>query len=55
MIGHQSLVSGFFENTSYANTGNHNEVEDDDPLYEILDCHKVTFIERKLQDELSRF
>lgn len=56
MIGsHQSVVSGFFENTSYTNAGGLVEAEDDDPLYEILDCHKVTFIECKLKDPLGQY
>jgi hypothetical protein len=30
-------------------------LEDDDPFYEIYDCHKVTFIENKLMDPLSHY
>jgi hypothetical protein len=48
--------SEFFENTNYSFSGNAGELgdyEDDDPFYEIYDCHKVSYIERKLQDPLN--
>ncbi len=53
-----SSTPGFFENSSY-NTplglSGPLEIDDDDPFYEILDCHKVTFIESKLADPLGRY
>ena len=43
-------VAGFFENTSYTTPGGLAplEMEDDDPFYELYDCHKVTFLEKKI-------
>ena len=52
----KSIISGFFENTSYSTPGGAmQELEDDDPFYEIFDCHKVTYIEKKLLDPLNKF
>lgn len=38
-------MSLFFDNNSY---NIEEELEDDDPFYEIYDCHKTTYIEKKL-------
>lgn len=45
-------MSLFFDNNSY---NIEEEIEDDDPFYEIYDCHKTTYIEKKLQDPLNKF
>lgn len=47
-----------FENSNYiTQTGESNQKDhyDDDPMYELLSCHKVTFIEELLADHLNRF
>lgn len=55
---------GFFENSHYDHlacphgrqaSAIFENQEDDDPLYEILNCHKVTYIEQKLANPLNQF
>ena len=58
ILGRQTQkLAGFFENTSYTipNGMSQVEFEDDDPFYEIYNCHKVSFIESKLLDPLDHF
>jgi len=53
-------AAGYFENSDYQLHGGNpapQELEDDDPFYELNECHKVTFldIENKLKDSLYSF
>lgn len=47
--------SSIFRHSTMGGISDYSEVEDEDPFYELYNCHKTTFLESKIHHPLRKY